>query len=126
MMLPQAAHLVAAATTVGVLAGCASGPMPGLLVNRGQPPERVTLNYESGVFGRTGKLWATLPGGERYAGTYVLTPYAPDHHLISKLDGDRGSSMVCRFRLNEPGVGPDKGGTGQCELSSGGVIDTKF
>jgi hypothetical protein len=28
--------------------------------------------------------------------------------------------------LNEPGVGPDKGGTVRCEVSSGGVFDASF
>jgi len=27
--------------------------------------------------------------------------------------------MTCRFKLNEPGVGPDKGGTGKCEGLAG-------
>jgi hypothetical protein len=46
--------------------------------------------------------------------------------MTSSLAGDRGGSMVCKFKLNEPGVGPDKGGTGQCEMTEGGVINTSF
>ena len=34
--------------------------------------------------------------------------------------------MVCRFKLKEPGVGPDGGGAGKCEVSQGGSIDAQF
>ena len=117
---------VVATLVLGALAGCAKGPLPGRLTEPGKPPQMVTLTYESSVFGGSGKLWTLLPDGQRYAGKYILTPYAPDDHMVSNLDGDRGGSMVCRFRLNQPGVGPDGGGTGKCELSAGGVIDVKF
>ena len=109
-----------------VLMGCASGPIPGRLTEPGKPSKTVTLNYRSSVFGGSGKLWALLPDGQRYSGKYVLTPYASDHHMVSTLEGDRGGTMTCRFKLNEPGVGPDKGGTGKCEVSQGGVIDARF
>jgi hypothetical protein len=115
-----------AVLAVGATLGCAKGPLPGSLVRPGEPRQAVTVNYESSVFGGSGKLWTTLPDGQRYAGKYFLTPYAPDHHMISTLEGDRGGSMLCRFRLNEPGVGPDGGGTGTCEISEGGVIDLTF
>ena len=112
--------------TVCALVGCASGPLPGRLTLPGKPLQLVTLNYQSSVFGGSGKLWTLLPDGERFSGKYVLTPYAPDHHMVSTLDGDRGGSMVCRFKLNEPGVGPDKGGKGKCDMSKGGVIEATF
>ena len=117
---------VAAALTVGALAGCAAGPITGRLVLPNQEPQYVTLNYESSLFGGSGKLSALLPSGERFAGRYVLMPYATEHHIVSTLGGDRGGSMVCRFRLKEPGVGPDGGGAGRCQLSRGGFIDTQF
>ncbi len=126
MMLKTTCRPVVTALAVSSLLGCASGPIPGRLTVPGQPSQVVTLNYQSSVFGGSGKLWALLPGGERYAGKYILTPYAPDHHMVSTLDGDRGGTMVCRFRLNEPGVGPDGGGSGKCEVSQGGVIEAKF
>ena len=126
MGLKKTVRPVIAALTVGALAGCASGPIPGRLTMPGQPSQPVTLNYQSSVFGGSGKLWALLPSGERYAGKYVLIPYAPDHHIVSTLDGDRGGTMVCRFKLNQPGIGPEGGGTARCELSQGGVIDAQF
>lgn len=117
---------VAVAACAGVLAGCASGPIPGRLILPDRAPQPVALKYESSLFGGSGKLSTQLPDGERFAGTYVLMPYAADHHIVSTLAGDRGGSMVCRFKLNEPGVGPDRGGTGNCQLSQGGFIDASF
>ncbi|HXJ80785.1 MAG TPA: hypothetical protein VMS64_19170 [Candidatus Methylomirabilis sp.] len=126
MTLQHTCRPIVAALVLGTLMGCAKGPLPGSLTKPGQPPEAVTLNYESSMFGGSGKLWTLLPDGERYSGKYVLTPYAADHHMISTLEGDRGGSMVCKFKLKEPGVGPDGGGTGKCDMSQGGVIETNF
>lgn len=126
MRLTHMARPVAAALAVAVLLGCASGPIAGRLTVAGREPEPVTLNYESSLFGQSGKLWATLPSGERLAGRYVLMPRAPDYHIVSTLSGAGGSSMICRFKLKEPGVGPDGGGTVQCQLSTGGLIDARF
>ncbi len=126
MRLGTTCRPVVAALLVGALMGCAKGPIPGRLTMPGKPSQAVTINYESSVFGKGGKLWTLLPNGERYSGKYVLTPYAPDDHLVSTLDGDRGGTMTCRFKLNEPGVGPDKGGKGKCDLSQGGVIEATF
>ena len=125
MVLKKTVRPVIVVLTVAAL-GCAKGPIPGRLTQPGKPPQVVTLNYESSVFGGSGKLWALLPDGERYSGRYVLTPYALEHHMVSTLDGDRGGTMVCRFKLNEPGVGPDKGGKGKCDMSKGGVIEATF
>jgi hypothetical protein len=100
--------------------------MAGRLTLPNQAPQPVTLNYESSLFGGSGKLWTVLPTGERFTGRYVLMPYAPEHHIVSTLDGDRGGTMLCRLKLKSPGVGPDGGGTGQCQLSQGGSIDTQF
>lgn len=117
---------VVAALVVAALVGCARGPLPGRLTKSGKPSEAVALNYESSVFGGSGKLWTVLPDGQRYTGKYVLTPNAPNEHMVANLIGDRGGSMVCRFKLKEPGVGPDGGGTGTCEVSEGSLIEVKF
>src|SRR5262249_26189867 len=45
-----------AALTVGTLAGCAGGPIPGRLTVPGKPPMQVTLTYTSSLFGGSGKL----------------------------------------------------------------------
>jgi len=123
----KSARSIVATLAVAALAGCASGPMPGRFTAPGKPAENVTLSYESSLFGGSGKLSTVLPSGESYHGKYVLTPNARDHHMTSTLAGDRGGTMTCRFTLNEPGIGPDKGGTGRCEIAEGGgLIDTKF
>ena len=127
MLRSESARSILATLAVGALVGCAGGPMPGRFTAPGKPAEPVTLSYESSLFGGSGKLSAVLPSGERYQGKYVLIPNARDHHMTSTLAGDRGGVMTCRFTLNEPGVGPDKGGTGRCEMTEGGgLIETQF
>ena len=118
-------RLVVAALAL-VMLGCASGPIAGNLLVPGQAPAPVVLRYRSSLFGGSGKLWTTLPAGERFAGSYVLQPSVPDAHMTGTLNGDRGGVMVCRFQLNEPGVGPDKGGRVRCDVSTGGIFDASF
>jgi hypothetical protein len=108
------------------LAGCAKGPIRGQLTLPNQTPQAAFLNYESGLFGKTGKLSTTLPSGESFKGPYKLDPDSPDKTITSTLAGNRGSSMVCRLTLTEPGVGPDGGGTVKCDLSTGGAFDARF
>jgi hypothetical protein len=117
----------AAVAMVGIAAlGCARGPIRGQLVLPQRPPQPATLSYESSLFGKTGKLSATLPTGETFIGPYVLDASDPDRTMVSTLAGDRGNSMACRFKLNEPGIGPDKGGSVRCDISSGGTFEATF
>ncbi|MGH7332886.1 MAG: hypothetical protein ACREKS_09115 [Candidatus Rokuibacteriota bacterium] len=125
-MTSVAIRLVAMGVVPGLLAACAHGPIPGRLTRPGQPAAAVVLNYESSLLGGSGKLWTILPTGEHFTGKYQLVPHARDRQMTSALTGDRGSTMLCRFTLNEPGVGPDKGGTVQCQLSTGGTFDATF
>jgi len=108
------------------LAGCAKGPILGQLALPDQTPQAASLNYASGLFGKTGKLSTTLPTGESFTGPYRLDPDAPDKTITSTLAGDRGNSLVCRLTLTSPGVGPDGGGTVRCDLSTGGAFDARF
>jgi hypothetical protein len=117
-------RFAAAAIALVVVVGCASAPINGRLSVPGQAPVPAVLSYESSLFGGSGKLWTTLPAGETFNGKYVLS--GREAPVTGTLNGDRGSVMVCRFNLNEPGVGPDKGGTVRCEISSGGVFDASF
>jgi hypothetical protein len=114
------------ALTIAALAGCAHGPIRGQFALPDGQAQPAALSYESSLFGKTGKLWAALPTGETFTGPYVLDAAAPDRTMLSTLAGDRGSSMACRFKLNEPGVGPDKGGSVTCEVSSGGRFEAAF
>jgi hypothetical protein len=108
------------------LAACAHGPIHGRFSPPDHAPAAVVLNYESSFLGGSGKLWMTLPSGETLKGTYRLAPHDPKRQMTASLTGDRGSTMVCRFTLNEPGVGPDGGGTVQCQLAAGGTFDATF
>ena len=117
-------RFAAPAFVLAVVVGCATAPINGRLSVPGQAPVPAVLSYESSLFGGSGKLWTTLPAGETFNGKYVLS--GREAPVTGTLKGDRGSVMVCRFNLNEPGVGPDKGGTVRCELSTGGVFDASF
>jgi hypothetical protein len=106
--------------------GCASGQIPARLTVPGEPVAPVTFQYQSSLFGGSGKLSTSLPSGERFAGGYTLTPKDAQSHMMGTLSGDRGTMLICRFRLNEPGIGPDRGGLVRCELSTGGTVDGQF
>jgi hypothetical protein len=125
-MNPLVMRLAVASLVAGLLPACAHGPIPGRLTRPGQPAAEAVLNYQSSLLGGSGKLWTTLPTGENFTGKYQLVPNARDRQMTSALTGDRGSTMLCRFTLNEPGVGPDRGGTVQCQLSTGGNFDANF
>jgi hypothetical protein len=109
-----------------LLAACAGGPISGRLSLPSRAPAAAVLNYESSFLGGSGKLWMTAPSGENFKGNYRLVPHDPKRQMTTSLAGDRGSTMSCRFTLNEPGVGPAGGGTVQCQLSTGGMFDASF
>ena len=125
-MGPWIVRLLSLGMVVSALAACAHGPIAGHLTRPGQPPAPAVLTYRSSFFGGSGKLSATLPTGEHFTGTYQLAPRDPKRQMRASLKGDRGSTMLCDFTLNEPGVGPDGGGTVHCQLSSGGAFDAAF
>ena len=107
-------------------AGCAKGPIHGRLSLPDGESHPATLAYASSLFGKTGTLSTTLPSGEIFKGPYRLDPAAPDKTITSTLNGNRGTSLVCRLSLVEPGIGPDGGGTVKCEVSTGGIFDARF
>lgn len=119
-------RLLSVGLTVGSLTACAHGPIAGRFTRPQEAPAAVVLNYESSFLGGSGKLWMTLPSGETFKGPYRLAPHDPKRQMTANLTGDRGSTMLCRFTLKEPGVGPDGGGTVQCQLSTGGIFDASF
>jgi hypothetical protein len=57
---------------VGALTGCASGTVTGRLAQAGQPTAPLTMKWESGIFGESGKISAVMPDGERFASTYQV------------------------------------------------------
>jgi hypothetical protein len=71
-------------------------------------------------WGPFGQTWVTGPSDvfsfrTNYSGKVVAT-----------LFGDRGGVMRCRFNLVNPPSGMPDGGTGECQLSTGGKIDAQF
>jgi len=46
--------------------------------------------------------------------------------VIATLFGDRGDMIRCRFKLVNPPGGMSDGGTGECQLSTGGTINAQF
>jgi hypothetical protein len=129
---PRRSGTVAPVATVALvllgILGCASAPIVGRVSSPGRESEidRAILNYRSSLLGGSGKLWTTLPPGETFTGRYELQPRTPEAPVIGTLTGDRGNTMTCQFMLNEPGVGPDKGGTVRCEVSTGAVFTASF
>ena len=121
-------RLVTVALVLVGIIGCASAPIVGRLSSPGRESEsdRAILNFRSSLLGGSGKLWTTLPAGETFTGRYQLQPREPEAPVIGTLTGNRGSTMTCQFMLNEPGVGPDKGGTVRCEVSTGAIFNAKF
>ena len=66
-----------------------------------------------------GDIWN--PGGD--------VPVSHQDHsakVIATLSGNRGDTMHCGFRLNNPKQGMARGGTGKCLVSSGGTIKVQF
>ena len=114
------------AVALGSLAACAHGPISGRFSSPGQAPSAAILSYKSSLLGGSGTLSMTLPTGEHFTGPYRLVPNDPKRQMTAHLAGDRGSTMLCRFTLTEPGVGPDGGGTVQCQHSGGGVFNASF
>jgi hypothetical protein len=119
-------RVVSLGLAVGTLAGCAHGPIAGRFSAPGQVPVGATLTYKSSVLGGSGTLSMTLPTGEHFTGPYRLVPNDPKRQMTAHLVGDRGSTMACRFTLKEPGIGPDGGGSVQCQHSAGGAFDASF
>ena len=59
----------------GALLGCASGAVTGRVTLPGQPAAPLTMTWNSGLFGESGKISAVMPDGERFSGKYqVVAP----------------------------------------------------
>ena len=69
------------------------------------------------------------PFGETWIGGPVdVTTFRTNYSgkVVATLFGDRGTVMRCRFRLVNPSGGMQDGGTGECQLSTGGKLDALF
>lgn len=58
-----------------------------------------------------------------YADEYI-TYYT--NRVVAILDGDRGTTMRCNFKLDDPSRGMKGGGQGDCQLSTGERITAVF
>ena len=56
--------------------------------------------------------------------TAFLTHYSGK--VVANLQGPGDQRMRCRFHLNSPQAGMGGGGQGECQLSTGGVVDAVF
>jgi hypothetical protein len=72
MMRKNAGRTVMMSVGAAALLGCASGAVTGSVAQPGQPAAPLTMTWQSGLFGESGKISAVLPDGERLAGTYTV------------------------------------------------------
>jgi hypothetical protein len=76
----------------GVLLGCASGSVTGTVTPPGQTASPITMTWNSGLFGESGKMSAVMPDGERFTGKYrVVSP------------GTTRSDLDPAWTVDEPG-----------------------
>jgi hypothetical protein len=74
---------------VGALLGCASGQITGRVNLPGQPGAPLTMTWQSGLFGESGKISAVMPDGERFSGKYqVVAPGMSRSSLDPAWTGD--------------------------------------
>ena len=80
-------------------------------------------NWGSPIWNDWGPFSQTWIGGPADVTTF-RTNYSGT--VVATLFGDRGTVMRCRFRLVSPSGGMQDGGTGECQLSTGGKLDAQF
>jgi hypothetical protein len=80
------------ALSAAALLGCASGAVSGRVSLAGQQATPLTMTWNSGLFGGSGKMSAVMPDGERFSGKY---------HVVSP--GTTRSSLEPAWTGDEPG-----------------------
>ena len=60
------------ALSSAALLGCASGPVSGRVAVAGQQATPLSMTWNSGLFGESGKMSAVMPDGERFSGKYTV------------------------------------------------------
>ena len=77
------------ALSAAALLGCASGAVSGRVSLAGQQATPLTMTWNSGLFGGSGKMSAVLPDGERFTGKYtVVSPGTTRSSLDPAWTGD--------------------------------------
>ncbi|HEV2056238.1 MAG TPA: hypothetical protein VGV06_13860 [Methylomirabilota bacterium] len=77
------------ALSAAALLGCASGAVSGRVSLAGQQASPLTMTWNSGLFGESGKMSAVMPDGERFSGKYtVVSPGITRSSLEPAWTGD--------------------------------------
>ena len=66
-----------------------------------------------------GTYWAAGADHAAFVNTHL-------NNAIGTLKGDRGSTMLCRFKLLDAAAGMGGGGSGECQTSRGARITAQF
>jgi hypothetical protein len=92
MIRRDSGRAVMIALSSAALLGCASGAVSGRVSLAGQQATPLTMTWNSGLFGESGKMSAVMPDGERFTGKY---------HVVSP--GTTRSSLDPAWTGDEPG-----------------------
>ena len=88
-MRRNAGRVVVISLAAWALLGCASGPLTGHVTLPGQAAAPLTMSWNSGLFGESGKMSAVMPDGERFSGKYtVVSPGMTRSSLEPAWTGD--------------------------------------
>src|SRR5262245_65097819 len=88
--------------------GCAAGAVTGSVAVKGQPSAPLVMHWNSGLFGESGKMSATMPDGEQFTGTYqVVKPGMSRSKLEPAWTGDEPGEDQGRIDDTMWGAGRD-------------------
>jgi len=104
----DAGRVVMIVLSSAALLGCASGPVTGRVTLPGQPAAPLTMTWNSGLFGGSGKMSAVMPDGERFTGKYqVVTPGMSRSSLEPAWTGDEPGEHQGKIDDSMWGAGRD-------------------
>src|SRR2546427_9164146 len=102
------ASVACTSLVAGALLGCASGAVTGRVIQPGQPAAPLTMTWNSGLFGESGRISAVMPDGERFSGTYqVVKPGMSRSSLDPARTGDAPLDHQGQIDDSMWGVGRD-------------------
>jgi len=97
------------ALSSAALLGCASGAVSGRVSVAGQPQAPLTMTWNSGLFGESGKMSAVMPDGERFSGKYtVVSPGMTRSSLEPAWTGDEPGENQGQIDDSMWGAGRDQ------------------
>jgi hypothetical protein len=90
------------------LLACASGAVSGRVSLAGQQATPLTMTWNSGLFGESGKMSAVMPDGERFSGRYtVVSPGMTRSSLEPAWTGDEPGENQGKIDDSMWGAGRD-------------------